>query len=143
MLLAEPSLNPPAHHHKNQIIAMLIYNFERILKARGIDKPFSFFVNAGFSDNFATKAKKNQVKLLRMRTLEKVCLLLNCTPNDLYDWIPDKDQQVDKDHMMNDIRKKDDKVIDITKALHSIPLKKLDKLEELIHQVMGPEETEE
>ena len=135
-------MNPSDRHYTNKIIAMLIYNFERILKARGIDKPFSLFVNAGFSDNFATNVKKNRVKLLRMSTLEKVCLLLNCTPNDLYDWIPDKDQQVDKDHMMNEIRK-NEKVIDITRALHSIPLHKLDKLEKLIQQAMGPEEAEE
>lgn len=121
---------------------MLKYNFERILKARGIDKPFSYLVSAGFSDNFATRVKNNRIKVLRLKELERLCLLFNCTPNDLYEWHPSDNQQVDKDHVMNDIRRTD-KVINITQALNSVPLNKLNKLEELINQALvkeGPDQ---
>ena len=34
---------------------MLRFNFEKMLKARGIEKPFSYLVNAGFSKGLAQK----------------------------------------------------------------------------------------
>ena len=41
---------------------MLTFNFTRIFKARGIDKPFSYLVKVGYSDNFATRIVNNRIK---------------------------------------------------------------------------------
>jgi DNA-binding Xre family transcriptional regulator len=110
---------------------MIIYNFDRIFKARGIDKPFTYLTKAGFSDNFATKIKNNRIKRIGLKELEKLCILLHCTPNDFYEWIPDANSQADKDHPLQVIRQSD-KVFDLTKTLNSVPLGELDKIEELI-----------
>jgi len=110
---------------------MIRYNFDRVFKARGIERPFSFLRQAGFSDNFATKIKKNNVKRIDLRELEKLCVVLKCTPNDFFEWIPDKDVQIDKDHALNMIRKSD-KVVDLTKTLNSVPLGQLEEIEQLI-----------
>jgi DNA-binding Xre family transcriptional regulator len=110
---------------------MINYNFDRIFKARGIDKPFTYLTKAGFSDNFATKVKNNKVKRLGLKELEKLCILLYCTPNDFYEWIPDANLKADKDHPLQVIRQSD-KVFDLTKTLNSVPLGELDKIEELI-----------
>jgi DNA-binding Xre family transcriptional regulator len=110
---------------------MIHYNFERILKARGVDKPFSYLKKAGFSDNFATKIKNNKVVVLRLKELEKLCTLLRCTPNDFYEWTPDSNTDIDKEHPLHAIRKSD-KVVDLTKTLNSIPLGKLDEIEQMI-----------
>jgi hypothetical protein len=61
--------------------------------------------------------------------------LLRCTPNDFYEWTPEKDAQLDKNHALNMIRKSD-KVFDLTKTLNSVPLGELDKLEEFINQTI-------
>ena len=114
---------------------MINYNFDRIFKARGVDKPFTYLRKAGFSDNYATKIKNNKVRRIGLKELEKLCMLLRCSPNDFYEWIPEKDEQVDKDHPLNVIRKSD-KVFDLTKTLNSVPLSELDKLEELIKQTI-------
>ena len=114
---------------------MINYNFDRIFKARGINRPFTYLTKAGFSDNFATKIKNNRVKRLGLKELEKLCLLLCCTPNDFYEWIPDDNIQADKSHALQAIRKSD-KVFDLTKALHSVPLGKLNKIEELINDAI-------
>lgn len=111
---------------------MIKYNFDRIFKARGIDKPFTYLTKAGFSDNFATKIKNDRVKRLGLKEIERLCILLRCTPNDFFEWIPDNDQ-VDKDHALRLIRKSD-KVFDLTKTLNSVPLGELDKIEELINE---------
>ena len=112
---------------------MIIYNFDRIFKARGVIRPFTFLTKAGFGDNFATKINRNKVKRIELKELEKLCVLLRCTPNDFMEWIPEDDAQVDKNHPLYTIRKSD-KVFDLTKTLNSVPLQELDKLEELIKQ---------
>lgn len=114
---------------------MINYNFYRIFKARGVDKPFTYLTKAGFSDNYATKIKNNKIRRIGLKELEKLCILLRCTPNDFYEWIPENDGQVNKDHPLNVIRKSD-KVFDLTKTLNSVPLGELDKLEELINQTI-------
>ena len=114
---------------------MITYNFDRIFKARGVDKPFTYLKKAGFSDNYSTKIKNNKVRRIGLKELEKLCILLRCSPNDFYEWIPENDAQIDKDHPLNVIRKTD-KVFDLTKTLNSVPLSELDKLEELINQTI-------
>ena len=111
---------------------MLIYNFARIFKARGIDKPFGYLKKAGFSDSFSSKLKNNNVSRLDLKILERLCIQLRCTPNDILEWTPN-DNNVDSDHPINKI-KKNDKVIDITKTLNSVPLHKLDEIEKLINE---------
>jgi DNA-binding Xre family transcriptional regulator len=115
---------------------MLTYNFERVFKAKGIDRPFTFLRQAGFSDNFATKVKNNRVSRLDLRLLERLCLKLGCSPNDFMEWTPDKDQVVDKNHPINVI-KKTDKIIDMTKTLNSVPLSKLEEIERLINEQLN------
>jgi DNA-binding Xre family transcriptional regulator len=120
---------------QNTSITMINYNFDRIFKARGVDRVFTYLTKAGFSDNFATKIKNNKIKRIGLKELEKLCILLRCTPNDFYEWIPENDSQVDKNHALHTIRKSD-KVFDLTKTLNSVPLSELDKLEELINQTI-------
>lgn len=110
---------------------MIRYNFNRIFKARGIEKPFTYLSKAGLSQNFATKVKNNKVARLNMSELEKLCILLRCTPNDICEWIPDKDVQLDSEHPLHKL-KRSEKVIDITKMLNSIPIEYLEDIESVI-----------
>ena len=112
---------------------MIKYNFDRIFKARGIERPFTYLCKAGFSDNFATKVKNNRITRLNLKELEKLCLLLGCTPNDFCEWIPERGTKVDTSHPLNMI-KKTDKVVDITRTLNSVPLGYLDDIEEMIEE---------
>jgi DNA-binding Xre family transcriptional regulator len=64
---------------------MLISNFKRILKARGIERPYTFLKNAGFSSSFASKVNGNKVKRLNLSETERLCILLKCASNDFYD----------------------------------------------------------
>jgi DNA-binding Xre family transcriptional regulator len=94
-----------------------------------------YLKNAGFSENFSIKVTNNRVVRINLRELERLCLILHCTPNDFYEWIPDKDDSVAADHPLNDI-KKSGKVIDLTKMLHSIPLGYLEEVESVIQEKM-------
>lgn len=117
---------------------MLRYNFKRIFKARGIEKPFTFLRKAGFSENFASRVKNNRVARLNLEYIEKLCILLNCTPNDLMEWTPDQSNNIDKNHPLYKIQKPT-KIIDITKILNAVPIEKLDEIESIINDKLNQE----
>lgn len=112
---------------------MMYYNFDRVFRARGIEKPFTFLRNAGFSDHFATRVKNNRVKRLNLKELEKLCVVLRCTPNDFYEWVMDKDTKLNDDHPLYQIQRSE-KVVDMIKTLNSVPLGQLSEIEEMIQQ---------
>ncbi len=120
---------------------MIIINFKRIFKIKGINKPFTYLTSVGFSGNFASKVKNNRVRRLELKELEKLCLLLNCTPNDLYEWVPDDDIQVAEDHELHKIRKSD-KVFDLTRAMNSLSLEDLGKVEDVLNETLKKSEEE-
>lgn len=118
---------------------MMSYDFKRVIKARGIDYPFSFLKKCGFSDNFAVKVNQNKVIRLDLKHMEQLCLQLRCTPNDFMVWVPENGQKVEADHPLQEIRRNDEQV-EITRMLSSIPLGKLAGIKKLIQeQVQKPE----
>ena len=112
---------------------MLKYNFRKIFKARSIDRPFTFLRQAGFSDNFATKVKNNRVSRLNLDLLERLCLRLDCTPNDFMEWTPDEDHNADKKYALYEL-KRTDKILELTRSLNLFPLSKLEEIERLIKE---------
>lgn len=112
---------------------MIRFNFSRIFKARGIDRPFTYLRQSGFSESFASKVKNNKMRRIDLQTIERLCVSLRCTPNDFMEWTPDSKNDIDYSHPLNAIRKSDTEV-NITKTLSSIPLGKLNEIEELINE---------
>jgi DNA-binding Xre family transcriptional regulator len=112
---------------------MIRYNLDRAFKARGVTKPYAFLKRAGFSDSSASKLKNGAVNRMSLDTMENLCLLLHCAPNDLMEWTPDDTSKIEKDHPLEAIRRTD-KVIDITKMLNSVPIQRLNELEQIIRE---------
>ena len=71
---------------------MLSLNLRPIFKARGIEKPYTFLVKAGFTPYTATVLINNKSKAFRIRHIELLCSVLLCEPNDLFLWTPEKDK---------------------------------------------------
>ncbi len=63
-----------------------------------------------------------------LREMEKFYILLRCTPNDIYEFTPEPEKEVDADHPMNQV-KKTDKAVDLIKTLSNVPLGKLSAIE--------------
>jgi succinate dehydrogenase flavin-adding protein (antitoxin of CptAB toxin-antitoxin module) len=118
---------------------MLTFNFTRVFKLRGIDKPFSYLVKNGYSDNFATRVANNRIEKMNLKDVEKLCVLLQCTPNDLLQWIPNKEDENIEKHPLYSL-KRTDKVEELTKVLHSVPLDKLEEIEKMILKEIKTEE---
>jgi hypothetical protein len=110
---------------------MLYFSFTRIFKAKGIDKPFSYLVNHGFSGNFATAVVSNRYRRLALDDVERLCELFLCTPNDLMQWIPSKKDVDIVSHPLASLYRVE-KVMDLTRTLNEVPLDKLLEIEKII-----------
>jgi DNA-binding Xre family transcriptional regulator len=112
---------------------MLKYNFDKIFKAKGIDRPFTFLKQAGFSDTFASKVKNGRVNRLTLDLLERLCLNIGCTPNDFMEWEPSKGQNIDSKHPLFEL-KKADKILELSRSLNLLSISKLEEIEKLIKE---------
>ena len=110
---------------------MLIFNMERIFALRGIERPFTFLVKKGFPTSTASGMLRFYPKNIKITSLEKLCLALKCTPNDLFEWRDGKDETLDEDQPLNSLRREavGAKLKDI---LEDIPLEKLSELEDFM-----------
>lgn len=71
---------------------MLFINIKRAMRLRGIDNHYHFLLNLGFVPSTANNFLRGQVEHLKLDQLERLCLALNCTPNDLLEWRPAENQ---------------------------------------------------
>lgn len=117
---------------------MLIFNFTRVFRARGIEKPFSYLVKAGYSDNFATRIAHSQIAKLNLKEVEKLCVMLQCTPNDLLEWIPGKNDATTEKHPLATLRRTEN-FTQLSQMLKDVPLDKLGDIENLIKERLKKE----
>ena len=110
---------------------MLTLNLSRIFKARAIHQPYKFLVTHGFVPFIAHKYKNSKVTQIRIDHIERLCIALNCTPNDLFEWFPDNLLDNRLDHPLHAIRQREKKV-DINKQLAQMSLQKLEEVERFI-----------
>lgn len=116
---------------------MLELNLKRIFKARGIDMPYKFLVKNGFVPFTAHKYKNGKVEHIRLDHIEKLCILLNCTPNELFEWTPDDLLDDRKDNPLQKIRKREKK-LEISKILSRMSLEKLEEVEKMLQTEAPP-----
>ncbi|MBP1619151.1 MAG: hypothetical protein H6Q14_2978 [Bacteroidetes bacterium] len=111
---------------------MLRFNFDRLLKARGIDRAYSYFVKNGFGKGPAYRFSINKGTQLDLPTLERLCVLFRCTPNDLLEWKPDKGEGISEGHPLLSLYREEQQIVEMTKLLHSIPMEKMAEIQNLI-----------
>lgn len=111
---------------------MLIFNAKRIMKMRGIEKMFSFLCNSGFVRNTASYLVTGKASHIKIEHIGKLCLLLNCTPNDLFEWENDGQNVLTENHALNAIVKEPVRESNIKQLLREIPLEKLGEAEALL-----------
>jgi len=111
---------------------MLIYNLRRILTLRGIDKPHAFLVKNGFAASTASNMLSFYPVVFKVKALEKLCIALNCTPNDLFEWRPTENSVIAENHALKTLVK--EKIpSSITEMVKDLPVEKLSELEAIIN----------
>lgn len=111
--------------------AMLQLNLQRIFKARGIEQPYKFLVRSGFVPFTAHKYKNGKVEHIRLDHIEKLCVALNCTPNDIFEWQPENLLDDRADHPLQKIRTRQ-KRANLNQLLSTMPLEKLEEIEKML-----------
>jgi DNA-binding Xre family transcriptional regulator len=113
---------------------MLYLNVKRILDLRGISRPFAHLLNHGFIRSTAHRFVRGDVTQIRLDHLEQLCLLLNCSPNDLFGWRPDKNMKVSENHPLQALGTPKN-APQLSELVKDIPVEKLDKIAELLDQL--------
>ena len=67
---------------------MMYLDIKKACSNKGIEDPRRWMVKNGFSHVAAARLMKTEQDSLKYQTIEKLCLLLFCTPNELLSWQP-------------------------------------------------------
>ena len=112
---------------------MLIFNPRRIFGLRGIERPNNFLVKNGFTAMIASRLLANGVTNVKVSNVGKLCELLNCTPNDLFDWKATNGMVLPENHALNALVREEAQPL--TEMLKDIPAEKLADLQAMIDEL--------
>jgi DNA-binding Xre family transcriptional regulator len=118
---------------------MLYFNIKRLLNLRGIDKHYAFLVKNGFVSQTATNLANNGIGHIKPAQMEKLCVLLNCTPNDLFSWKPDDEQTATENHPLAPLHRDKQSSERLDEMLKSLPVSKIGRLAEMIDELNSGE----
>jgi len=111
---------------------MLIFNPKRILAMRGVDRMFNFLCKIGFIQTTAYNLSRGKVRSIKIEHIQRLCIALNCTPNDLFEWTPGAESDLPAEHPLNSLVREDSKPVNIRAMLRDIPVEKLPEIENLL-----------
>jgi len=111
---------------------MLSLNLKTIFNARGIERPYTFLVNAGFTSHTAHILINSHTRNIKLDQLELLCKALVCEPSDLFLYSPSNNDQLAQDHPLLKL-KQDVKPQNWKEKLATMPYKQLKEITEQIN----------
>ena len=111
----------------------LILNIKHICAVKNIERPFTFLRKNGFTHNIASTLVSNETIVINLAHIEKLCLILNCTPNDLFDYKPTQPNEQIKNNPLTALIKTQQPV-NFNELVRNMPLDKLKEIEEEIRK---------
>ena len=113
---------------------MLKFNVKRMFAVRGIEKTTGFLVKLGMSYPRASRYLKLRTGTFKVRDVEKLCLALNCTPNELFEWQPDANTVLPEAHSLNALTR-DSKAQNLQEMVKDVPADKLALIERFLNEL--------
>lgn len=110
---------------------MIFFNSARIFRLKSIHRPFSYLVKMGYSTGYATKLSRNQVSQINLQYLERFCRDFNCTPNDVFDFRLNRNDDLPSDHALHSLRKKE-LTNEINHIINALPVEKIEQIHNII-----------
>ncbi len=107
---------------------------QNTLKQRGVPSPLKFLVHNGFTYHTAHRLLHNNVDSISFPHLEKLCVLLNCTINDLFVWHKAENSTVADTHPINKLSAQPS-TVNISQTLLQLPYDKIAQLEKLVNEL--------
>ena len=112
---------------------MLYLNIGRVMKIRGIENHYRLLIDLGITPQSSRTLLGDEAMRISFEHLEKVCLALNCTPNDIIEWQPNQAQANPEAQAL--IKLKRDESEDLSKIMKSLPIEKFDEIIGIIHNL--------
>ncbi len=113
---------------------MLRYNLSKIFSARGIYYKTAYLNKLGFSPRVSNRIAREEFVSLTPNHLEVLCLALNCTPNDLMEWQPDKPEMLNEDVQLKKLLSAENK-FNIMKIINGVPIDKMEEFSKKMEEV--------
>ncbi len=105
---------------------MLNFNPGRVLALRGIENPAAFMCKQGINRQTVNNLLKQQTSVVKIEHIEMLCRLLNCTPNDLFEWRGGANA-LPESHSLNNLRR-NQTAQSIKEKVIDVPLEEMEKL---------------
>jgi DNA-binding Xre family transcriptional regulator len=113
---------------------MLNFNPKNIFLLRGIEKTTGFLVKMGMSYPSASRYLKSKSQFVKIKDIEKLCVALNCTPNDLFEWKPDASVVLPKTHSLNKLGNGEN-TLNLQQLVKDVPSDKMHLIESLLDEL--------
>lgn len=85
---------------------MLKLNVSGLLRSRGIEHAGRYLVEQGLAYHSVNRLLTGKVESMTYATMERLCLLCNCSPDELFVWIKDEGTVVAEDHPLQKLKLK-------------------------------------
>jgi putative transcriptional regulator len=113
---------------------MLKLNLSGVMRHRGISNPTHFLVKNGFTYHTANRLLRNEQDSVSYKNLEKLCLLLNCTIDDLFVWQKSANTLVPEQHPLHKLLPSTEE-LNVLQKLQELPMDKLAQLKQFIQDL--------
>ncbi|MCD9187237.1 MAG: helix-turn-helix transcriptional regulator [Pyrinomonadaceae bacterium] len=113
---------------------MLKFNPKKVFAMRGIEKATNFLVRLGFSYPKASSFLESKSRFVQIKDIERLCIKLNCTPNDLFEWKPDANTVLPDSHALNALLNTGENK-NLQQLVKDIPAEKLKLIENLLAEL--------
>ena len=113
---------------------MIKLNLQQAIKDKGIENPSRFLNKCGIPYYTTSKLLNNQTESIPFKYLQLICLNLHCTPDDLFVWIPDPNNNAPDNHPLNKLMQKTESQT-ITQKIKQLPFEKIQQINNYIDEL--------
>ena len=113
---------------------MIKLNIRQALKSKGIENTHRFLMQCEIPYHTASRLLNNNVESINFKYLEKICLQLHCTIDDLFVWIPDSDNKPSANHPLQKLAQKTTNET-ITQKIKQLPFDKIQQINNYIDEL--------
>jgi DNA-binding Xre family transcriptional regulator len=110
---------------------MIRLNIHQALKSKGIENTHKFLNQCQIPYHTASRLLNNNVESINFKYLEKICLHLHCTIDDLFVWIPDDNNKTATHHPLQKLVQKTTDLT-ITQKIKELPFDKIQQINNYI-----------
>ncbi len=107
---------------------MVKMNLKRLFNLRGIKKPMKFLMEKGITYSRAYHLSRDLFTRYDNHIIEQICYALNCTPNDLFEFEPDKEHLKDEKLELHKLKKSTLPANEIEMLMQTQPIEKVEEM---------------